>query len=222
MWVPSVPVYRKTPYPVVTFAGTKQWLNPDAFVSVVDPTTGDCTGTTQNSPDNPAICQFGNSGRNSVRGPHYTNSDIYITKTLPIREGISFRFDAQMFNAFNHANFALPSERGRSTAAGSEGARRRRIASKTVRSDDERKRKLVDSGLPQCSCIPTSAGSVNRMRFVPVIANWSTTKQGTDGGLLFICGAVCERSLDKSTNSRDRGSSIGNSTSRTTSRSGRS
>jgi hypothetical protein len=108
--VPGVPVYRKTPYPGVTVAGTKQWLNPDAFVSVVDPTTGDCTGATPNNPDNLAICQFGNSGRNSVRGPHYTNSDIYITKTFPIREGISFRFDVQMFNAFNHPNFALPSD----------------------------------------------------------------------------------------------------------------
>ena len=40
--VPGVPLYRKTPYPGVTVDGTKQWLNPDAFVSVVDPTTGAC------------------------------------------------------------------------------------------------------------------------------------------------------------------------------------
>ena len=39
-----------------------------------------------------------------------TNSDVYITKTFSIREGITFRLDAQMFNAFNHPNFALPSE----------------------------------------------------------------------------------------------------------------
>ena len=32
-----------------------------------------------------------------------------MTKTIPIREGISFRLDAQMFNAYNHPNFALPS-----------------------------------------------------------------------------------------------------------------
>ena len=38
--VPGVPLYRKTPYPGVTVAGTQQWLNPEAFVSVVDPTTG--------------------------------------------------------------------------------------------------------------------------------------------------------------------------------------
>ncbi len=103
--VRGVPLYRKTPYDGVTVAGTKQWLNPDAFVSVVDPTTGACTGG-----DSVRDCQFGDSGRNSVRGPHYTNSDIYITKTFPVREGITLRLDGQMFNAFNHANFALPSE----------------------------------------------------------------------------------------------------------------
>jgi Carboxypeptidase regulatory-like domain len=103
--VPGVPIYSKNPVAGVTVAGTKQWLNPNAFVSVVDPATGACTGG-----DSPANCQFGNAGRNSVRGPHYTNSDIYITKTFPIREGVTFRFDTQMFNAFNHPNFALPGE----------------------------------------------------------------------------------------------------------------
>jgi hypothetical protein len=103
--VPGVPEYRRTPVAGVTVAGTKQWLNPDAFVSVVDPATGACTAG-----DSPVHCQFGDSGRNSVRGPHYTSSDIYITKTFPIREGVAFRLDGQMFNAFNHPNFALPSE----------------------------------------------------------------------------------------------------------------
>ena len=103
--IPGMPVYRKSSVAGVTVAGTKQWLNPEAFVSVVDPTTGACVGG-----DLPSNCQFGNSGRNSVRGPHYTNSDLYITKTFPIKEGVSLRLDTQMFNAFNHPNFALPSE----------------------------------------------------------------------------------------------------------------
>lgn len=110
--VPGAPLYRKSPYPGVTLAGTRQWLNPDAFVSVVDPTTGDCyTGTVGVPPtsDNPTICQFGNSGRNSVRGPHFTYSDIYISKTFPIEAGIKLRIDGQFFNAFNHPNFAIPS-----------------------------------------------------------------------------------------------------------------
>ncbi len=107
--VPGVPLYRKTPYPGVTVSGTRQWLNPDAFVSVVDPTTGACyTGVLGVENDSPAICQFGNSGRNSVRGPHFTDSDIYITKSIPLKEGVTFRLDGQLFNAFNHPNFALP------------------------------------------------------------------------------------------------------------------
>ncbi len=51
---PGEPLYRKSPIPGVTVAGTRQWLNPDAFVSVVDPTTGACTGG-----DSAANCQFG-------------------------------------------------------------------------------------------------------------------------------------------------------------------
>ena len=45
-----------------------------------------------------------------MRGPHFTYSDMYITKTFPIREGIKLRVDGQMFNAFNHPNFALPGQ----------------------------------------------------------------------------------------------------------------
>ncbi len=102
--VPGVPIYSKTPVSGVTVAGTRQWINPNAFVSVVDPSTGACTGG-----DSPANCQFGDSGRNTVRGPHFADSDIYITKNFKLREGLTLRFDTQMFNAFNHANFALPS-----------------------------------------------------------------------------------------------------------------
>ncbi len=103
--VPGVPIYRKSTVSGVTVAGTRQWINPDAFVSVVDPSTGGCTGG-----DSVANCQFGDSGRNTVRGPHFADSDIYITKSFTIHEGITFRFDTQMFNAFNHANFALPGD----------------------------------------------------------------------------------------------------------------
>ncbi|WP_160115122.1 TonB-dependent receptor [Bryocella elongata] len=102
--IPGVPLYKKTAVGGVTVAGTRQWINPDAFASVVDPSTGACTGG-----DSVANCQFGDSGRNTVRGPHFMDSDIYITKTFKLHEGVIFRFDTQMFNAFNHANFALPS-----------------------------------------------------------------------------------------------------------------
>jgi hypothetical protein len=101
--VPGVPLYRKAAVAGVTQPGSLQWLNPDAFASVVDPGTGACAGS-----DSPANCQFGDPGRNSVRGPHFTYSELYVTKKVAITEHVTFRFDAQFFNVFNHANFALP------------------------------------------------------------------------------------------------------------------
>jgi hypothetical protein len=102
--VPGVPVYRKSGFAGVTVTGTKQWLNPDAFASVVDPGTGACAGG-----DSPSNCQFGNSGRNQFRGPHFTYSQLYVTKKIALPYHVVFRFDTQFFNVFNHPNLALPS-----------------------------------------------------------------------------------------------------------------
>jgi hypothetical protein len=102
--VPGVPLYEHNPIPGVTQAGTVQWLNPSAFVSTVDPTTGACFGG-----DSPKNCQFGNLGRNALRGPNFTWSDFYLSKWFPLTEHLKLRFDAQFFNVFNHPNFGLPS-----------------------------------------------------------------------------------------------------------------
>jgi Carboxypeptidase regulatory-like domain len=102
--VPGVPLYEHHAIPGVTQPGTIQWLNPSAFVSAVDPSTGMCSGG-----DTPANCQFGNLGRNALRGPDFAWSDLYLTKSLPLSERMKLRFDAQFFNVFNHPNFGLPS-----------------------------------------------------------------------------------------------------------------
>jgi hypothetical protein len=102
--VPGVPLYEHNPIPGVTQPGTVQWLNPNAFVSTVDPSTGACLGG--NSPKN---CQFGSLGRNALRGPNFAWSDLYLTKWFPLAERVKMRFDVQFFNVFNHPNFALPS-----------------------------------------------------------------------------------------------------------------
>lgn len=103
--VPGAPLYEHDTIPGVTQPGTVQWLNPDAFASSVDPSTGTCVGG-----DAPQTCQFGDSGRNSLRGPQFFWSDIYITKWFLLSERVKLRFDGQFFNVFNHPNFALPSE----------------------------------------------------------------------------------------------------------------
>jgi len=101
--VPGAPLYERNPIPGVTEAGTIQWLNPDAFVSTVDPSTGGCVGG-----DSPKSCQFGNLGRNALRGPGFTWSDLYLTKWFPLTDRVKLRVDGQFFNLFNHPNFGLP------------------------------------------------------------------------------------------------------------------
>ena len=102
--IPGVPLYEHKPIPGITQPGTVQWLNPDAFVSTVDPSTGACFGG-----DSPKNCQFGNPGRNALRGPNFTWSDFYLTKSFSLTERVKLRFDTQFFNVFNHPNFGLPS-----------------------------------------------------------------------------------------------------------------
>ena len=101
--VSGVPLYEHNSVPGVTQAGTVQWLNPDAFVSTVDPATGACNGG-----DSAKNCQFGNLGRNALRGPDFFWSDLYLTKWFQLREHVKLRIDGQFFNVFNHPNFGLP------------------------------------------------------------------------------------------------------------------
>ena len=103
--VPGVDPYcRHCNIPGVTQPGTIQWLNPDAFVSAVDPSTAACSGG-----DSAGRCQFGTLARNALRGPNFVWSDLYLTKWFPLTERIKLRFEAQFFNVFNHPNFGLPS-----------------------------------------------------------------------------------------------------------------
>src|SRR5271155_1995278 len=109
--VPGVPLYDHRAIPGVTQPGTIQWLNPNAFVSTIDPSTGACydPGDPNNpNPDTPQNCQFGTLGRNALRGPNFVWSDFYLTKWFPLSERVKMRFDTQFFNVFNHPNFALP------------------------------------------------------------------------------------------------------------------
>ncbi len=103
--VPGADPYCRHCNLATTQPGTVQWLNPVAFVSAIDPSTGACVGG-----DSAANCQFGSSGRNQFRGPGFAWSDMYLTKRIPLHEKLTMRLDAQFFNVFNHPNFALPSQ----------------------------------------------------------------------------------------------------------------
>jgi hypothetical protein len=52
--------------------------------------------------------QFGNAGRNIVRGPGYTNVDLALVRDFTLGDGARLQFRAETFNLMNHANFGLP------------------------------------------------------------------------------------------------------------------
>ena len=57
----------------------------------------------------PAPGTFGNLSRNALRGPNFWQSDLIFNKRIPITETVRLEFRTEIFNLFNHANFALPS-----------------------------------------------------------------------------------------------------------------
>ncbi|HTA43860.1 MAG TPA: TonB-dependent receptor [Bryobacteraceae bacterium] len=50
----------------------------------------------------------GNLGRNVMVGPGYADTDFGVTKDTKINERFSLQFRAELFNIFNHPNFATP------------------------------------------------------------------------------------------------------------------
>jgi hypothetical protein len=67
----------------------QQWYNPACF-------TASAYGT------------VGNLGRNTLKGPGYVDTDLGVMKVTRIAENVSLQFRAELFNLFNHANFATP------------------------------------------------------------------------------------------------------------------
>ncbi len=56
---------------------------------------------------------FGNLGKNAFRGPHVTNMDFSMFKTLPLhREGMSLQLRFEAFNVFNIQNYDVPKPTG--------------------------------------------------------------------------------------------------------------
>jgi hypothetical protein len=56
----------------------------------------------------PAFGTFGDLGRDSIYGPGYSNLDFSVTKNTKIYERLNLQLRAELFNIFNHPNFALP------------------------------------------------------------------------------------------------------------------
>jgi outer membrane receptor protein involved in Fe transport len=56
----------------------------------------------------PASGIFGSAGRNSLRGPDFSNTDLTLLKNLNFTERFTVQFSAQITNLFNRVNLGLP------------------------------------------------------------------------------------------------------------------
>ena len=74
-------------------SGGRQYLNPAAFIDPSKVTT---------------IPQYGDSGRDSVRGPGIFDLDASIKRTFPIHEAIAIELMAESFDITNTPQFANP------------------------------------------------------------------------------------------------------------------
>jgi hypothetical protein len=54
---------------------------------------------------------YGNLGRNTLIGPGLMALDLAVNKTFVLREGMKLQFRTEIFNAPNHPNFSIPSQR---------------------------------------------------------------------------------------------------------------
>jgi len=102
-WAPSATTGTATSnIPAGYFFNPLAFVRPTVLAGQVIPSsngtaTAGATGT-----------DFGNVGRNVLRGPGQTNVDLSLIKRFPIRESKSIELRAEFFNLFNHANLANP------------------------------------------------------------------------------------------------------------------
>jgi len=65
-------------------------------------------GQTSGPWQRPLFGTFGNSGRNTLIGPEWFDSDLSVIKNFPLKEQMRIQFRADAYNVFNHANLANP------------------------------------------------------------------------------------------------------------------
>jgi carboxypeptidase family protein len=68
----------------------------------------------------PGVGNFGNAPRDVLRGPGINNSDFTLFKNFPIREKARLQFRCEMYNVFNHTQWAGVDNNARFDAAGNQ------------------------------------------------------------------------------------------------------
>ena len=72
---------------------TTQWFNTNCFQRLTLPANAG---------------QFGNTGRNTVRGPGFARTDLSLFKNFDFPGGSRFQFRVEAFNLFNNVRFGQP------------------------------------------------------------------------------------------------------------------
>ena len=103
----------------ITYGGPANFLDLTSFAVPCTPSTvyaepqfAGAPSFNMSTPDEqictPGTRHFGNEGRNSLRGPTFKEVDFAVFKDTPITERLTAQFRCEIFNLFNHPNFANP------------------------------------------------------------------------------------------------------------------
>jgi hypothetical protein len=84
------------------------FFNPLAFVRPVVLSGQLIPSSNGSAIANATGTDFGNVGRNVLRGPGQVNVDFSVIKRFPFAESRNIELRAEFFNLFNHPNFANP------------------------------------------------------------------------------------------------------------------
>lgn len=100
------------PYPSGFHKSVTQWFNNNVSFDPANPTNafhGSCVAPNLNGAAfcQPLAGQFGNSGRDILRGPGINNWDLGIGKDFKFTERVSFQFRTEAFNVFNHHQYGF-------------------------------------------------------------------------------------------------------------------
>jgi len=94
------PVHKYNPR---STPGTWTYFSQGAF------TATQCALTAAGALVGPDCGSFGTANRRFFHGPGFNNTDLGISKLIPITEAMSLQFRGEFFNIFNHAQFTNPS-----------------------------------------------------------------------------------------------------------------
>jgi hypothetical protein len=97
------------PHQPLNFVDVSSFAIPCQITTIAQTPDPNGTGLTESAQDCvPGTRHFGNSGRNSLRGPSFKELNFAIYKSTAITERLNMQFRADFFNILNHPNFANP------------------------------------------------------------------------------------------------------------------